>query len=131
MEKPTMTGYSSVVSTSTHPPSHGLRTGWKLFSGILFYLQMTGKNYLTKQNWTAHTVIARKLWNRKMTFRFKLWLNYSNQHETQQLFCANRPISLNKWNNKTICFIMKSNSHLTLMSSSYSTVFWLSLYIRV
>ena len=57
---------------------------------------------------------------------------YSNKHEAQQLCGANRPVSLNKCfkNLQVKLFALKQRQidfSMSKMSSSYSSVFWLSL----
>ena len=43
---------------------------------------------------TQTTVITRKLWSKKWSFRLNI--KYANEHETSQLCSVNRPISFNK-----------------------------------
>ena len=100
-------------------------------NGLCIYILILNLSKLCP-NWNKFdTVIARKLWNRKSTFKLKLWVNV---HKTQQMCSLNRPILLNLWF-KTyyvvkLLTLWQHQMHFSfaLTSSFYSTVFWFSLY---
>ena len=76
-----------------------------------------------------------KLWNRKTTFRPKfLYSNWPMNMKYSNCVVYTSPFDLISWfygyTSKTICFMTALNTHTNAeMSSSYSRVLWISLYI--
>ena len=74
-----------------------------------------------------HTVITRKFWNRKSTFRLIYDFNSSDKHETHQQCSVNMDLIQFKSNFRTYqsSYFLCNNIKCT----SCSTVLWLSLYL--
>ena len=110
--------------------SNSILSLFTCFKSAAQYIQkLIGVTMVDRKNQRLDTVVNRKLWNVRRLWESSFNFEKINNHETQQLCNVNRPML--QVSGTTICFVtIKYILHISLMSSSYPIVFWLSLCVK-